>query len=133
MFKNLRRKFLWGSAVILIVVIIAVTGIVYIITSGVIRSQTGVLMEMILENDGDLPDQIEFAPGQERFLALNEESIYETRFFSAIVRDRDVDLTAVRIMMPENEAREIDRRRRRERKNICRGRKDLSICQKSAG
>ncbi len=107
MYKKLRRKFLWGSAMILLAVIAVVTGIVYQITSAVIRSQTNVLIELILENGGELPEHIEFAPGQERFLALSAESIYETRFISAVKSGDAVELTSVRIMMPENEAKSI--------------------------
>ena len=97
MFKKLRRRFLWDSALVLLLVIVLVTGGVYWITSGVIKQQTGVLMEMILENDGDLPERFEIDPSQRRFLALNGESLYETRFVSARTTESGTKLIAAHI------------------------------------
>ena len=56
-------------------------------------SQTGVLMELILDNDGELPERSAFNARQARYLALNNESLYEARFFS--VEEKDDDLTLV--------------------------------------
>ena len=83
MFKKLQRKFMILSTLVLLLVIIIVVGAIYWITSEAVMHQTGVLMELILNNGGDLPSRSEFNANQQTFLALNTESIYETRFFSA--------------------------------------------------
>ena len=103
MFKKLQHKFMWVSTLVLLLVICAVTGVVYWITSEVIMSQTGVLMELILENDGDLPERSEFNANQEMFLALNVESMYEMRFISAEEIDGDIQLIRMHIAMLSEE------------------------------
>ncbi len=107
MFKKLQRKFIWGSALVLLLVITAVTGIVYWITTEVINRQTDVLLNMIVDNGGDLPERFEFDPSQERFLALKDESVYETRFLTAVKGDSGVNITVTRIAMPQNEMNSI--------------------------
>lgn len=107
MFKKLQRKFIWGSALVLLLVITMVTGIVYWITTEVINRQTDVLLNMIIDNGGDLPEQFEFDPSQERFLALKDESVYETRFLTAVKGDSGVNITVTRIAMPKNEMNSI--------------------------
>ena len=84
MYKKLRMRFLWGSALILLLVIILVVGILFWITANTVTRQSQVFIEKILENDGELPDRGEFAPRQETMLALNDESLNETRFFSVL-------------------------------------------------
>ena len=54
MFKKLRRKIIWMSTAILLLVVTAVLAIMYQIASRTIMSQTRILMEEILDNDGDL-------------------------------------------------------------------------------
>ncbi len=107
MFKKLQRKFIWGSALVLLLVITTVTGIVYWITTEVINRQTDVLLNMIIDNGGDLPERFEFDPSQERFLALKDESVYETRFLTAVKGDSGVNITVTRIAMPQNEMNSI--------------------------
>ena len=107
MFKKLQRKFIWGSALVLLLVITAVTGIVYWITTEVINRQTDVLLNMIVDNGGDLPERFEFDSSQERFLALKDESVYETRFLTAVKGDSGVNITVTRIAMPKNEMNSI--------------------------
>ena len=107
MFKKLQRKFIWGSALVLLLVITMVTGIVYWITTEVINRQTDVLLNMIVDNGGDLPEQFEFDSSQERFLALKDESVYETRFLTAVKGDSGVNITVTRIAMPKNEMNSI--------------------------
>ena len=107
MFKKLQRKFIWGSALVLLLVIMMVTGIVYWITTEVINRQTDVLLNMIIDNGGDLPERFEFDPSQERFLALKDESVYETRFLTAVKGDSGVNITVTRIAMPKNEMNSI--------------------------
>ena len=110
MFKKLRWKFLWVSALVLLLVIVLVTGSVYWITSGIVGRQINVLTEMILDNGGDLPERIEFDPGQKKFLALNTESIYETRFISAVKSGDSIDLITVHIaMFSESQAKALAR------------------------
>lgn len=103
MFKKLQHRFMWVSTLVLLLVICVVTGVVYWITSEVIMSQTGVLMELILENDGDLPERSEFNANQEMFLALNVESMYEMRFISAEESDGDLQLIRMHIAMLSEE------------------------------
>lgn len=107
MFKKLQRKFIWGSALVLLLVITMVTGIVYWITTEVINRQTDVLLNMIIDNGGDLPERFEFDPSQERFLALKDESVYETRFLTAVKGDSGVNITVTRIAVPKNEMNSI--------------------------
>ena len=97
MFKKLQHRFMWVSTLVLLLVISLVGSVIYWIASGTMMSQTGVLMELILDNDGDLPVQIEFDSTQQTFLALNVESIHETRFFSACETDGNVEIIAMHI------------------------------------
>lgn len=97
MFSKLRFKFMWVSTLVLLLVICIVVSAVYWITMGSIMSQTDVLMELILDNDGDLPERSEFNASQERYLALNTESLYEARFFSARETDGDLALLTFHI------------------------------------
>ncbi|MBR5336408.1 MAG: HAMP domain-containing histidine kinase [Lachnospiraceae bacterium] len=107
MLKKLRRKFMWVSTLVLVAVIVAVMGIVYWITSSAIMTETRILMEEILENDGNLPGQGEFNPRQDPFTALNQESIYETRYFTALVGNSDTRITHINIAMKEDAAKDI--------------------------
>ena len=84
MFRKLQRKFLWGSALVLLLVIVLVVGILFWITSDTVTRQSEVFIDRILENDGKMPERGEFAPQQKTFLALNDESIREIRFFSVL-------------------------------------------------
>ena len=98
MFKKLQRKFMVVSTLVLLLVISVVSGVVYWIASGILMSQTGVLINLILDNDGTLP-QFEggFDANQERFLALNVESIHEARFFSAKQTDDGIEIISSHI------------------------------------
>lgn len=105
MFRKLRRIFMWVSTLVLALVIGLVTASIYWITTDTLMSQTSVLMRLILENGGDLPERSEFNAHQETFLALNIESIHEVRFFSAKETDGEVELLTTRIAeLPEDNA-----------------------------
>jgi len=96
MYKKLQRKIWWGSSAVLLLVIALVTGIVYRITSHMVTSQADIMMNLILENEGEIPALFELNPDQETFLALNAESIYETRFISAKITGSDIRLISTR-------------------------------------
>lgn len=110
MFKKLRWKFMWMSTVILIVVITLVVGIMYNIASGTIMSQTKILMEEILDNDGDIPGLWDYDSSEKPYLALNEESIYETRYYTALIDNEDVSISNMHIAIKEDDARHIAKR-----------------------
>lgn len=98
MFKKLQRKFMVVSTLVLLLVISVVSGVVYWIASGILMSQTGVLINLILDNDGTLPQyESDFDASQERFLALNVESIHEARFFSAKQTDDGIEIISSHI------------------------------------
>lgn len=98
MFKKLQRKFMVVSTLVLLLVISVVSGVVYWIATGILMSQTGVLVNLILDNDGSLPPhESDFDSTQERFLALNVESIHEARFFSAKQTDEGIEIIATHI------------------------------------
>ena len=98
MFKKLQRKFMVVSTLVLLLVISVVSGVVYWIASGILMSQTGVLINLILNNDGTLPQyESDFDASQERFLALNVESIHEARFFSAKQTDDGIEIISSHI------------------------------------
>lgn len=82
MFKKLQRKFLWGSTLVLLLVIVLVIGIIFWVTSNTVSRQSQLFISQILDNDGYLPEQGVFEPGEEAFLALNTESLNEIRFVS---------------------------------------------------
>ena len=67
MFKKLQRKFMVVSTLVLQLVISLVVGAVYWVNTGAILSQTGVLMAMILDNDGRLPDRANSTPTRRPF------------------------------------------------------------------
>ena len=94
MFKKLQRKFLWGSVLVLFAVIILVIGIVFWATSNTVTRQSFVFIDLILDNEGKLPDRSAFAPQQETFLALNDESINEIRFFSVRFSDENSEIVS---------------------------------------
>jgi len=104
MFKKLRWKFMLVSTVILLLVITAVMGTVCLIASGTIMSQSRFLMEEILDNEGNLPVQGRFDPQTRPFLALNEESIYEVRYFTAQVEKGEARISNINIIMREDDA-----------------------------
>ena len=111
MYKKLRRNFMVVSSLVLLLVIAIVTGVIYWITSGVVMSQTRVLAQLILDNGGDLPEASEFDASEETFLALNAESIHETRFFSAEAVDDTLELIAMHIVaISEEDALKLARR-----------------------
>ncbi len=104
MYKKLRWKILWVSASILLFIIVAVIGTVYRVSSHTIQSQTEYLMEIILENGGSLPGMGDFDPGAKPLLALNEESIYEVRFFVARVSGGETEIVSDYIAISEEDA-----------------------------
>jgi len=87
MYRKLQHRFLWGSALVLLLVIVLVIGIVFWATSYTVTRQSQVFIDLILDNEGKLPARGEFAPQQETFLALNDESINEIRFVSVLFND----------------------------------------------
>ena len=62
MFRKLQRRFLWGSALVLFLVIVLVIGIIFWITSGTVTRQSEVFIERILENDGQRPEEANLHP-----------------------------------------------------------------------
>ncbi len=102
---------MWGSSMILLLVIVLVIGIIFWATNSTIARQTQVFINLILDNDGLLPERGEFAPHQETFLALNTESINEIRFVSVLISDDQSQvlskyMTAVSDQDAEDMARE---------------------------
>lgn len=87
MFKKLRRKFVWGSALVLMLVIVLVVGITFWATLNTVSRQTMAMVNMILDNNGELPERSRLDLRQRAFLALNEGSVQELLFFSARVSD----------------------------------------------
>ena len=104
MYKKLRWKFLWVSTLVLLLVISAVVGVVYWSASNMVLSQTRVLMDLLLENDGELPDLWEFNNRQETFLALNNESINELRYYTAVIRGEEIEISNIHIAIQEDTA-----------------------------
>ena len=84
MYKKLQHKFLWGSVLVLMLVIVLVIGITFGVTNYTVTRQTQVFIDLILDNNGEMPERGNFAPQQETFLALNTESINEARFVSVL-------------------------------------------------
>lgn len=107
MFKKLRRKIIWMSTAILFLVVTAVLAIMYQISSRTIMSQTRILMEEILDNDGDLPGQWDYDLDQRPYLALNQESIYEIRYYTALIKGEDMHIDDMHIAINEKEAESI--------------------------
>lgn len=101
MYKKLRRNFMLVSTLVLLVVISAVSGIVYWMASNTILYQTNVLTEMILDNGGELPDQSEFNNQQKAFLALSAESLHEIRYYTATIRSDSTEISNVHIIIDE--------------------------------
>ena len=97
MYKKLQRKFLWGSALVLFLIIIAVICIIFTVTVHTVTRQSQVFIDLVLDNEGYLPDRSEFAPHQKTFLALNNESIHEMRFFSVRFYNGEPQLVSMHI------------------------------------
>ncbi len=97
MFRKLRIKFFWGSTLVLLLVISIVVGITYWATSYIITRQTQVFVDLIMENGGTLPEKKTFNSGQQTFLALNDESIHEARFFSAKFSENEERLISLHL------------------------------------
>ena len=95
MYKKLQRQFLWGSVLVLFLVIVLVVGIIFWVTSNTVTRQTQVFIDLILDNEGQMPARGEFAPQQETFLALNAESINETRFVSVLFSDGEGQIVSM--------------------------------------
>jgi two-component sensor histidine kinase len=86
------------STLVLLGVILLVEGGVFFVSSRTVMSQSRVLIDLILDQGGDLPLRGIFSSSQETFLALNQESIFETRFFSARESGGTVSLVNMRLM-----------------------------------
>ncbi len=97
------------SSAILFLVIIAVVWLIYCIASGTIMSQTCILMEEILENDGELPGEWDYESDKKPFLALYQESIYEIRYYMAKANGDEVIVFDMNIRIKEKEAEHIAR------------------------
>ncbi|MBQ7507109.1 MAG: HAMP domain-containing histidine kinase [Lachnospiraceae bacterium] len=107
MFRKLRWKFVWLSSIILCFVIILVSAAVWWTSSHTILSQTVFLMEEIWDNDGDLPWSWDADFEHRPYLALNEESIYETRYYTAVYDGEELVLGDMNIAIKEKEAQRI--------------------------
>ena len=117
MFKKLRRQFLWGSAGVLLAVVLLVILALYLVSSSSVSRQTRVLIDLALENDGALPMQAAFDRQQETFLALNGESIHEARYFSALLSAEGDSIVAYRLAgLSEEEALTLARSTAKEAK-----------------
>ncbi len=108
MYKSLRRKFMLVATLVLMMVIGIVNGIIYLATSRTIMSSTEVLMDLILENGGYLPREAAFDWNQETFLALNDESLYEIRFFSVRVSEEGSELVSTNHSMAIREENALE-------------------------
>lgn len=106
MYNKLRRRILWVSTLVLLLVVGAVSGIVYWITSDTVMHQTRILMQAILANGGELPAQGEFNP-EKGILALTQESIYETRFFTVRISGYATEIIHSFIMIRDEDALKI--------------------------
>ena len=104
MYRKLQRKILWGSTLVLLLVIAAVVGIIYWVSINIVEQQSQVLINLILDNGGTLPERSEFAYREEAFLALNEESIYETRYFSILLSDEEPQVMDIHIAAVSEDA-----------------------------
>lgn len=100
---------MWLSTVILLAVISMVVGIMYFIASRTVLYETRILMEEIYENNGALPVQWEFDSEKSPLLALGPESLYETRYYTAIV-DEEVSISHKHIVLKDDEAVKIAER-----------------------
>lgn len=101
---------MWMSTLILFLVISAVLFLVNKTASVTIMSQTRILMEEILDNDGELPLQWDYERWQRPLLALNPESIYETRYYTAKVNGSSVTISNMHMAMSEADAKSIAER-----------------------
>ena len=117
MFRKLQRKFLWGSTLVLLLVISLVVGLVYWATSHTIARQTQVMIGLILDNDGVLPEQNDFDPDQETFLAFNDETVHEARYFSVRFEGDEAELVSSRIALPTAEILALARQVREQGRN----------------
>ena len=105
MYKKLQKQFLWGSALVMMLVILLVEGIVFAVSSSAVSNQTRVLTNMILDNGGEMPSAREFTASERTFLALSRESVHETRFFSVMEKDAETSIVVMRLMgVSEEEA-----------------------------
>ena len=105
MYKKLRRRFMVVSTLVLLGVVLLVEGIIFAVSSRTVMSQSGVMISLILDQGGDLPPRGEFSSSQETFLALNQESIFETRFFSVQETEGSVSVLNMRMIgISEEEA-----------------------------
>lgn len=83
MYQKLQKRFMLVSTLVLLLAVLLVEGLVYWISSATVVSQARVMMDLIIRSGGEIPEADGFDMPKGLFLALNTESIYETRFFSA--------------------------------------------------
>ena len=98
MFKKLQRKFMLVSTLVLLGVILLVEGAVYLISSAVVWNQTKLTLDWILDNGGELPQRVDINSSQATFLALNQEVVYEIRFFSTRTADDTTEVLNIHRM-----------------------------------
>ena len=97
MIKKLQRHFMLVSTLVLLLVVSLVVIAVYTISSAMVMSQTSVLMNVILDNDGLLPDRSEFDTDQKTILPVNAESFYESRFFTVQKEDDTLSVISMHV------------------------------------
>ena len=97
------------STAILFLVILAVVWLIYGIASLTIMTQTRILMEEILDNDGELPEEWDYESEKKPYLALYQESIYEIRYYTAMIVEDNTQISDMNIRLKEKDAKHIAR------------------------
>lgn len=113
MYKKLQRKIVWGSTLTLALVIGIVLTAMAAVTTDTVSRQTRVLLDLILENDGVLPEagDEDFDSETKRYLAMNAESFNEARYISVLFEDGEANVYSSRMTrMPEESAIQLAER-----------------------
>ena len=90
MIRKLRIKFVALAMSVLLIAIVLVLSFVYFLSAARVNRQTRFLADMIIRNDGRMPEYRESDELEEQ--GITEETFYETRYFSVVFDEsKDVE------------------------------------------
>lgn len=95
------------STTVLILVAAALVGLIYHLAASVIMSQSVILMDEILDTEGELPGEWDYDVEGQPNLGLNPESLYELRYYMAVAHDDDIHVFNMHIAIKEETAERI--------------------------
>ena len=93
--NKMRWKFIFTAMISFFVVVVGLSAIINIANVAAISLQVKEVLDFLIENDGDMPENIE-VNSQEHYTIYNQEFKYSTRYF-AVLYDEEGNLLSVKM------------------------------------